>query len=129
MAPPRPDQHRAEVIAAWQSGQFTWPELAERFGVARATLARWVRRYRESGSPAAAPHGSTQRRAVTPEQLTTLKALITFGRNATHEQVRATFEAVTGIKVSRATMARLVTQIATAGSGRAATPAAGPPGP
>jgi transposase len=118
MAPPRPDHHRAEVIAAWQSGQFTWLELADRFGVARATLARWLRRYRETGSPAAAPHGSARRRAVTPAHLATLNALVTLGGNATHEQVRATFEAVTGIKVSRSTMARIVAQIGKAEPGR-----------
>jgi transposase len=118
MAPPRPDQQRADVIAAWQSGQFTWPELADRFGVARATVGRWLQRYRETGSPAAAPHGSSRRRAVTPAQLATLKALIGLGGKATHEQIRATFETVTGIKVSRATMARIVAQIPNAEPGR-----------
>ena len=41
---------RARVIAAWETGEWTWVELAEQFEIGVATVNRLVARYRRTGS-------------------------------------------------------------------------------
>ena len=48
---------RLRVIAACKRGVFTELEVAETFGIGEATVRRWKRRERESGSVEPLPHG------------------------------------------------------------------------
>ena len=56
-----PSAHRAKLrecaVVRYESGEGSYGEVAERFGVGARTLERWVQRYRESGELCARPRG------------------------------------------------------------------------
>jgi transposase len=56
MAKPYSDDLRSRVAAAIADGA-SYRSIAERFGVAASTVAKWSKRVRETGSPAPAKFG------------------------------------------------------------------------
>ncbi len=56
MPQPYSSDLRQRVIAACQAGQCTRREIAQQFSISEATLYNWLKRWRQSGSYAAAPH-------------------------------------------------------------------------
>ena len=50
MANPYPSQLRVCAVRAYEAGNATYREIATQFAVGEATLQRWVRRQRETGT-------------------------------------------------------------------------------
>jgi transposase len=53
---------RTRIIEAWQAEKLLVPELASRFKVGTATVKRFIRRFRETGSVEPLPHGGASAR-------------------------------------------------------------------
>jgi transposase len=49
MANPHPGELRERAVRAYESGEGTYFEIAQRFAIARRTLQRWTTRKRETG--------------------------------------------------------------------------------
>jgi transposase len=62
--------------------------VADRFCVGRATVDRWLSRYRETGSVAPLPHGGGPSRKLDEERRGQLPAAVEEKPNATREELR-----------------------------------------
>ena len=73
MANPYPTVLRERAVRTYEDGLETYADVADQFGVGVATLERWVRRGRETGSVAPLPKGGGWR---SPVDLPVLHALV-----------------------------------------------------
>ena len=64
MPNPLPAKLRERAVVSYESGEGSYGEVAERFGVGARTLERWVQRYRESGELCARPRGGGWRSPI-----------------------------------------------------------------
>lgn len=81
----------------------TWEQAAELLGLGVATVNRWVGRYRRTGSVEALPHGGGQPLRVDDD---VVRQLVEARRDSTREELRAAYEARTGVTLSTATIGR-----------------------
>ena len=88
-----------------QEGQ-TYEELAERFGVGRATVDRVLRLARETGSVEPAPHGGGTPPRVGEAERVVLRELVDARPDATLDELCLALAAKTGVEISRSTMCR-----------------------
>lgn len=99
---------RVRIIAAWQTGEHTWAELAERFGVGVATVNRLVGRFRATGSVAP----TRQRYGAAPKLDATavlvVESLLRERPDSTLAELVQALREETGLHVSEATMGRTV---------------------
>ncbi|MEM7787767.1 MAG: helix-turn-helix domain-containing protein [Bacteroidota bacterium] len=58
---------RRRAVEAYERGEGSIPTVAARFAVGEASLGRWLRRKRETGSVERAPRSGGNPRRVTPE--------------------------------------------------------------
>ncbi len=84
------------------------PEVIRLFGVSTATLTRWRRRQRETGSLAESPRSGPPRRK-TVGLSTALPARLNEHPDATLEEHCQWWEQESGVRVSHATMSRVLT--------------------
>jgi transposase len=91
---------RERVIAAHAAGDVTYEEVAERFCVGRATVNRWLRRYRETGSVQALPHRSGNRPKVDDEGSKLLRELVGERPDATLEELASAYRERTQVKLA-----------------------------
>lgn len=105
---PRPlsPEVRNRVIRAWQRGDLTWQQIADRNGVSLATVRRLVSRFRRTGSAAALPHSGGRQRMIGPTELILIQRLIDEAPTRTLEQLVELFAAHTGVTPSITTMHR-----------------------
>ncbi len=76
-----PAMERARLVAAHLDGLYAVSELADRFGVSRPTVYKWIERYREGGTAALLDH--TRAPKTSPHQTPTdVEALILATRRA-----------------------------------------------
>ena len=57
MAESHPIELRIRVVAAYEAGAGSYPEIAARFHVGEASVKRWVRLHRRNGDVAPTPKG------------------------------------------------------------------------
>ena len=79
---------RKRVIEAYERGEDTQAELAERFGVSVSWVEKLVRQWRESNSIAPKPHGGGRSAIVRGQALERLKAYVEQHPGATLEELR-----------------------------------------
>lgn len=65
---------RRRAVEAYERGEGSIPTVAARFAVGEASLGRWLRRKRETGSVERAPRSGGNPRRVTPEGEALLRA-------------------------------------------------------
>lgn len=68
MPAPYPKELRTRVLKAWLNGEGSNKELAVRFMIGKATVDRWISRYRRTGSVEPDPMGGARRPYVVDEQ-------------------------------------------------------------
>jgi transposase len=107
MAGPLSVDLRTRIIAAWQSSKFSsWEEIAETFGVGRATVNRLIRRFRETGSVEPSTHGGGVEPLITEEKLLEVFELVQEQPDRTIEELAELYAKQHGVTVSRSTMGR-----------------------
>lgn len=100
---------RERVLRAQAVG-LTAPEIERVLGVSRRTVARWRRRVARGGS--LAPGQSPGRpRKIAADQADALRAQVAANPDATLAEHCARWEADHGVRVSTATMSRLLTAL------------------
>lgn len=69
MAEAHPVELRQRVVAAYEAGEGSYPEIAERFRVGEATVKRWVRLFRRTGAVRPRPKRGGNRSDISLEEL------------------------------------------------------------
>ncbi len=67
---------KERVVAAYERCGHTYAEVAELFRVGQATVSRYLRLKRETGSVARRPHGGGQKRLLSDIDLRRLRSLV-----------------------------------------------------
>lgn len=80
---------RERVWRAYEEGGDSQPEVARRFGVSASFVRDLVRRVRETGSPAAKPHGGGRPPALDGQGLEQLAQAVAETTDATLEELAA----------------------------------------
>lgn len=107
MAAPISSDLRARVVAAWEAGEGTQRQIAERFRVGEASVRRWVARKRRTGSlEPSEPDRSGIFRWVDTEGEQLLTELVAKYPDATEEELTTHFRTATGLRPSRSTVHR-----------------------
>jgi len=69
MAEPCSTELRERVVKAYEAGEGGYAAVGARFAVCAASVLRWVRRYRTSGSAAPLPKGGGTPSTIAPEDI------------------------------------------------------------
>ena len=102
---------RQRIIAAWQNGEGTWDEIAERFAVGVASVDRLVRQFRKSKMVTPLPHGGGVPHKIGDDGLAVVRRLLQERADLTDDELVYAFKEETGIAVSPATMGRAVRRL------------------
>jgi transposase len=97
---------RARIVEAYDRGEGSVRELAERFVVAPNTVENYLARRRRTGQLEPAPHGGGPRRLLRRADERALRALVTEKNDRTDAEYAAQLAARTGRRVSRRTVNR-----------------------
>ena len=110
MAPPISVEVRKRVVAAHREGKGTYAELADVFQVGEASVSRWLRLDRETGSlepkppPGRAPKLDERGRAV-------LRELVEQDNDATLAELASRLHERTGVKLVVSTMCKVLAKM------------------
>jgi transposase len=102
---------REKLIAAWQERGLAIEELSSLFGVGTATVKRWQRLHRETGSVAPRPHGGGRRLAVSLAQLPVVEALVLQHPDWTEDEYTAHLHREHGFMASRSAIGRAIRRL------------------
>ena len=97
---------RIRIVEARAQERLTYEQLAERFGVGRATVDRVLRLARETGSVEPRPHGGGAVRRTTQQEQDLIVELVRARPDATLEELCVALELRAGLRISRSTMSR-----------------------
>jgi transposase len=107
MPAPTPTELRERVVGALENGEGTYKEIAERFQVGEASVSRWARLVRETGSVAPRAHaGSRRDKVIAGPVLEFVLALVNDEAVWSTSQIAAEIEETYGIVVDRRTVGR-----------------------
>ena len=96
---------RQRVIQAYEDGQGSQRQLAQRFSIAPSTLQNWIQRKRRTGSLAPAATGGSRSKLDANDQVV-LARLIQEEPDATLQEWASRLEAETGRRVHPSTLWR-----------------------
>lgn len=99
---------RERVVEAYRRGEGTYQEIADRFDIGVASVSRWLRRSRETGTPAPKRRTAFVPALIPAEQAPQIVALVEQFRDLTVDELANEWERRTGQRVSRSTMQRAV---------------------
>lgn len=86
-------------------------QTADRFHVSYSFVWKLLERYRETGEVNPKPHGGGAKSKLNRQQLAVVAQLVEQDNDATLEELLRQLQATTGVKVSRATMGRIVQKL------------------
>jgi transposase len=102
---------RERVVTAYAAGDVTYDDVADRFCVGRATVSRWLRQKRETGSIAPKAHRSGNRPKVDASGFETLRALVEARPDATLAELAEAYRARTEVKLAICMVHRALTRL------------------
>src|SRR5919202_6333654 len=102
---------RQKIVEAYNNQEGSYRQLAQRFRVSFSFVKRLLKRYKDTGKIEPKPHGGGQRSKVEPEQLEIVRQLVEEDNDAILEELRSCFYQKTQLRVSRATMGRIVQKL------------------
>lgn len=102
---------RLRVVAAYRAGEGTYEELAARFSVGMASVNRWLRRMRESGTVEPRPHGGGQQLRIQGEDEEFLRKLVERHPDWTEAELGNEVRSARGLDVSDVTVGRAVRRL------------------
>lgn len=85
---------RRRILAALKAGEASQRQVAERFGVAKATVERLARRVRLTGTLEAKPHGGGQVPRITESDRERILGWLRLEPDLTQEEMARRFEAL-----------------------------------
>jgi transposase len=101
-----PNELRERVIEAREQEGLSILDTAERFMIGTATVKRWTRRNRSTGSFAPSPVGGVRRIWIGEDDKEKLISLVGKMPDATIEELRAEYNSLYGTEVSSSSMHR-----------------------
>lgn len=99
---------RMAVVEAHENRMGTREELSELFQIGPATLGRWVRRFRATGSPKPLPRGGGNRRRIGNIGETILLGLLEKQPDATLVELASQYSEVTRMPMSRSVISDML---------------------
>ncbi|MDF5724514.1 MAG: transposase [Rhizonema sp. PD37] len=102
---------RRKIINSYLNAEGSYRELALKFDVSLSFVQTLINRYQDLGRIEPLPHGGGQKAKINANQSEILKKLVTDNNDATLEELCGLFESQTQIKVSRATMGRMLQKL------------------
>ena len=97
---------RKRLVAAYEAGEGTYLEIAQRFKVGEATVSRLLRRRRERGGVEPSPHAGGNPPHIAASQYPELEKLVAEKPDRTVEELRSLWQARYGVDLSRSAMQR-----------------------
>lgn len=102
---------RERVVRAYQSGEGTQQQIAQRFQVSPSFVQRLLRRYRQSGQVTAKARGGNHQPRISGEHLALVKRLVEAQPDAYLSELVEQFTQQSAIAVSMTTMHRCVKRL------------------
>jgi transposase len=102
---------RRRVVDAYRRGGCSYREIAERFAVGKASVSRWLRRFRETGQVAPLPHGGGMPRLIAAKNEKVLNQLVLAHPDWTEAELGEAFRKRTRLSVSDVTVGRAVRRL------------------
>lgn len=102
---------RQKVIDAYNQREGSQRQLAKRFGVSLTFIEKLLKRYRTDGTVEPRAHGGGQSAKLSLEQEAVLTTLIEEDNDAILVELCERLEQSVGVRVSRATMGRIVQKL------------------
>ena len=102
---------RLRVVEAYRAGEGTYEELAVRFSVGMASVNRWLRRMRESGTVEPRPHGGGQQLRIQGEDERFLRRLVEAHPDWTEAELGEEIRTKRELDVSDVTVGRAVRRL------------------
>ncbi|MDJ0618686.1 MAG: transposase [Calothrix sp. MO_192.B10] len=102
---------RQRIINAYTNQEGSQRQIAERFGVSLSFVQGLLKRYRSCGTLDPKPHGGGQSPKLNPEQILLVAQLVQKNKGATLLQLCHLLEEITGVRVSRPTMGRIIKKL------------------
>lgn len=97
---------RKRIVAAYQRGEGTYAEIAQRFCVGEATVSRLLRREREDKTVAPRPHGGGRRRTLSVVEEKQLAKLVLAQPDKTEQEFATELAAELGRAIGRLVVGR-----------------------
>jgi transposase len=97
---------RQRVVEAYQAGQSTMQEVADRFAVKRGWVNEIVQRYNQTGSVAPSPRGGGATAKLIDEDYQVIAEIIKHQNDATLAEIASQLAQRTGVVVSLPTICR-----------------------
>ena len=97
---------RERIVAAYQTGQYTYSEVAELFGVSDASVNRYLRRHRETGGVTRRAHGGGRKPVLTAADIRRLQKAVKAHPDWTTFEFLDVVNAKRAKPVSRSTIVR-----------------------
>ncbi len=102
---------RERAVKAFEVGDLTDHEAAELFGVGEATIHRWKRLHRETGSLAPKKHVSGNPPKIKPEEWDLVRRIVRDEPDLTAQEIADEFWRRAGRQVSRSGMVRTLKKL------------------
>lgn len=102
---------RQKIIEIYEQENISIRKLAQRFKVAKSFIQKLLKQYRETGNLSFQKSGGSPPRKLQSEQLITLIEIIESNNDATLEELCELLEKKIKVRVSRATMGRITTEL------------------
>jgi len=102
---------RQRAVDAYLAGDGTLEEVAARFAIGRASLVRWLRRHRQTGSVAAAVWKRGPKSRVGVAEELALRQTVEERPDATLRELRDAFAARAGLRFSPSWLDQLVRRV------------------
>lgn len=106
MPAPLSNDLRQRIVEAYLAGEGTLAEIAARFAIGPASVTRFVRLYRQTGSVTPKPHNGAPETRVRPEDIPLLKAWLNENPSLTQTELAQRYSAHTGRSTSQRSISR-----------------------
>ncbi len=113
------------MVEAYQRGEGTYDELAQRFAVGVASVSRWMRRYRETGSVEPEPHAGGRVLLIDGDDLGYLDTLLKAHPDWTEAELAKQLKTERRIEVSIQTVGRAIRRLGYSSKKRPSLPRSG----
>jgi transposase len=102
---------RTKIVETHLKEKTSIYKTAQRFNVSYSFVWKLLKRYEQTGEVQPRPHGGGQCPKLTKEQVEQVASLVEANKDATLEELADQLHEKIGIRVSRATMGRIVQQL------------------